>query len=566
MNVDSWNRKDKRPEDTVKTIVELLEKHGIKTKVVNENNYKDLWYSCRVEIEGLPSVGANGKGVTREYALASAYGEFVERYQSGFMIDKLFRCKLKAKRPSSHKFSIEDILFFFPNVFVNASQEEILAYFKAETDEYMFLSDKGTNRRILPRRLVDILCGSNGLAAGNTTEEAAVQGTAELLERHVLRQIYSSSGGLFPVLRKKSLQNLKSYKLIEAIEQKGYHVFVRDCTLGNNVPVLGVLIFDASYTKYYFKLGAEIDADISIQRSITEVFQGLDFNYSFRFKMRSLFKGEDAEDILVGCKPEKEYVRSLIDGSGLLPRSFLFETEEIDSLPSVFKMEITTNKEALKEMSMMVEHSFGELYYAKLNTTDFPTVRVLIPGISDVFYTAGDDVLKLLKTNGDIVEMFQNQEVNHPKMLELLDITKQYMSNSYSHELRNIVGIVLDDEFWGNAVQSFWLFYAFLSMHLGDRARVNHALTELNSQNLFEEKDFAEISILINGILQGKSREECLHVIDKILCRPSKWEKLIFYIKDNGFEGIGGACSSCILQKICLVDRWKKRSPEKEVK
>lgn len=82
--------KAKAPEDTILQIRQLLHKElGI---LLKEEYFKgdDEFYSCRVTIANNNvselSIGTNGKGMTFEYALASAYGEFMERIQNQALI------------------------------------------------------------------------------------------------------------------------------------------------------------------------------------------------------------------------------------------------------------------------------------------------------------------------------------------------------------------------------------------------------------------------------------------------------------------------------------------------
>ena len=94
MTMFDWNRKDADPNDTIARIEKILNTINIPTKFVAEYNYKGLWFSNRVEIDGIPFIGANGKGVSNEYAKASALGEFMERLQSGFLLNNLFTNKI----------------------------------------------------------------------------------------------------------------------------------------------------------------------------------------------------------------------------------------------------------------------------------------------------------------------------------------------------------------------------------------------------------------------------------------------------------------------------------------
>ena len=74
--------KDARPVDTVNRIKEILKKYGVETvETWGESNVPNC-YSVRVTIAGT-KIGTNGKGVNKEFALASGYGEFMERLQMG---------------------------------------------------------------------------------------------------------------------------------------------------------------------------------------------------------------------------------------------------------------------------------------------------------------------------------------------------------------------------------------------------------------------------------------------------------------------------------------------------
>ena len=77
--------KDEEPKNTVRKLKEILKDNGIK---VEENWVKKSsvgTYSLRLCIKGT-NLGQNGKGMTKEFAEASAYAEFFERYQNGILV------------------------------------------------------------------------------------------------------------------------------------------------------------------------------------------------------------------------------------------------------------------------------------------------------------------------------------------------------------------------------------------------------------------------------------------------------------------------------------------------
>ena len=85
-----YNRKECKPEETVKKIKRILKKFKINVTEKEMININNSFYSTRLELKGIKGVGTNGKGITKEYALASAYAEFMERLQSNFLLKSSF--------------------------------------------------------------------------------------------------------------------------------------------------------------------------------------------------------------------------------------------------------------------------------------------------------------------------------------------------------------------------------------------------------------------------------------------------------------------------------------------
>ncbi len=78
------HHKDSSPQKTIEKIQNILESIGFLLKNRNihwKKPFKNC-YSCVLIFSDYPFVHSNGKGMTKEYALASAYGEFIERLQA----------------------------------------------------------------------------------------------------------------------------------------------------------------------------------------------------------------------------------------------------------------------------------------------------------------------------------------------------------------------------------------------------------------------------------------------------------------------------------------------------
>lgn len=183
MDIHAWNRKDALPEDTIEKFKSVLLSVGIHTKVVEEENYKEYWYSNRIEIDGIETVGTNGKGVSALYAMASAFGEFLERLQSGMLTDYLFPLMRKQNTQFVSDTDIKELILgikrFFPVVCAYMTDDEIVELITISIEKRGFRIYEdilNKNKDKLPEYIIPILCGSNGIAAGNTFFEAFVQG------------------------------------------------------------------------------------------------------------------------------------------------------------------------------------------------------------------------------------------------------------------------------------------------------------------------------------------------------------------------------------------------------
>lgn len=69
------------PEHTVQRIKDIISRHEIPV-IEQALGDGDMFCSCRIYIshDDDSSIGTNGKGMNRQYAMASGYAEFMERF------------------------------------------------------------------------------------------------------------------------------------------------------------------------------------------------------------------------------------------------------------------------------------------------------------------------------------------------------------------------------------------------------------------------------------------------------------------------------------------------------
>jgi ribosomal protein S12 methylthiotransferase accessory factor len=255
--------KEDCPENTISVIRKAL--HDIDILMLEKwYSFNEYCYSVRIEDSKDRFMGANGKGITRELALASAYAEFVERLQNGYRY-----------RPYSTR---SECVKMHPSDFVREEfsiQEELAERLKCkgilpETTlpyVYTIFNDIKTNKEyVIPEVFLNFTCGTNGMCAGNSHDEALVQGICEVLERYAVREYFSQ--GHSPRLFKVDEMCSESVKaMIEEYKNIGYQIDILDCTLDGTIPVICALFINKEQTKYSFSFASDPVFDVAISGS-----------------------------------------------------------------------------------------------------------------------------------------------------------------------------------------------------------------------------------------------------------------------------------------------------------
>ena len=121
---DLQNRRYKEisPEETVKKLKNRLKELGIEVEEKWSEESSVGTYSLRVCIKGT-DIGQNGKGMTKEFAMASGYAEFFERFQNGifrFRMEKPTKELPFSNSPDEKHLKVEELMetenYFLENI------------------------------------------------------------------------------------------------------------------------------------------------------------------------------------------------------------------------------------------------------------------------------------------------------------------------------------------------------------------------------------------------------------------------------------------------------------------
>lgn len=406
--------KDDEPVTTVERIKNKISVLGYSlTETWSEENAAGT-YSLRLKLE-VPGmdIGSNGKGSTREYARASAYGELCERLQNQLVsLCRAYATEENKCFIDESYMSLDEVLSM-ESCFMDVFREKLgLNIFPLEIQKTIVENLYRTNRilmrpfyswkkqriELVPWTLASIFYGSNGMSAGNTLEEAIVQGLSEIAERCVQREILQHPHALPNIPGEWYRDYLEEVKMKESLENYGYRVLLKDCSLGGKYPVAGLIVFREGDDHFGLKLGSHPDLEIAIERTFTEAFQGL--------------SEEQFVDIgqLDMCNSQVGHYLNIYN-TFKTPFGY-YPWEIVGSDKAAAFQWISSCKTEKNNVSMMGEilHVFTEQGYdvliREVSFLGFPSCQILVPGISELLPIDEKNIraINTLKRSGELIK------------------------------------------------------------------------------------------------------------------------------------------------------------------
>lgn len=560
--------KDRLPEDTVNIIKDFFSKKGFEIEeAIIKNPMPNIWW-CRVILKynNIEIQGANGKGTTKCYALASGYAELYERYCnfqnviffSKINQDKFFELNYKEKGynlfPDEIFLSPTDGLNSSPRIknfcnSINDNRNSVLKYFQESYQEGLLsLPFKGLNMDseiILPLVLLFELTGSSGSAAGNTINEALVQGCSELCEHYVESSIYYESRNFKKIdLEKNNYYNNDNIKLFfqKLKENNNYSYSLFDFSYLYNMPVLGLYIIDLEKKVAFLNLGASPIFEIALERCCTEIYQGhtilgdnlKNIMYSFRDLIPHTILTENFSSITFAPS---------------YPDNFLINVETIDDFnQNIFLKSNSYTNEELKEYYITLFNKLNwEVYYRDVSQTElFKAIKIYInnidgKSISLIKYNNNIPTLVkkrkwdiLFKKNQLITEYFNTQKINEELLKQYIELKKcddinyNFVTNGtlMNLELFSIPGvnknIDIDLDILYNSLKEKTSYGVFLNSYPFSEKKYEELYKYsilFNYQNKYSIKEIKEIAQQFNIEYTEEdflNRNNILYYLDKL--------------------------------------------------
>ena len=422
--------KEVAPEETVKKLKGLLEKLGIEVEEKGSNESSVGTYSLRIHIKGT-DMGQNGKGMTREFAMASGYAEFFERLQNGmfrFRMEKPTEELPFVTAPDEKHLSVEDALgikdnngeirnSFFENILKqngkeSATKEEKVEYIKeilneksdlVEKEEYNYLpyySVKNKDLEYIPDRLFSYLFDTNGMCAGNSREEALIEGISEILERYAGMKIFKEKVTL-PEIPMSYIEKFpKVKKMVEKLKQnEEYYFKMVDCSFGGKYPVAGLYIIEKNTGRFGFKMGAHPDYGIAMERCFTEAAQGRDIYEYAETCLFDFYEGEDSKN--------RNLTEFIFADLSAVPYQLIGEKADYEfvEMPDVANLD---NKTILKNLVQSILDEGRDILVRDVNVLGFPALSIAIPGMSEISFDPNATYFNIFVTMQKLMKNIEN--------------------------------------------------------------------------------------------------------------------------------------------------------------
>lgn len=454
--------KDLPLEQTIANLSGFLASLGMKIEIASWRNIVPNVWSLHIRDAHSPMCFTNGKGATKESALASALGEFIERlncnhfYNDNYLgeefADAAFvhypeeRWFKPGKKDALPAGLLDDYCLSIYNPDGELRGSHLIDTNSGNVKRgicalpYVRQSDGATV--YFPANLIDNLYLSNGMSAGNTLAEAQVQCLSEIFERAVKREIIEGEIAL-PDVPKDVLAKYPGILAgIEELEKQGFPVLVKDASLGGEFPVMCVTLMNPRTGGVFASFGAHPSFAIALERSLTELLQGRSFE-GLNDLPRPTFESQAVTE-------PNNFVEHFIDSSGVVSWRFFSARADYDFVEWDFSGQgADSNTEEAATLLGILESMGKETYMAVYDQLGVIACRILVPGYSEIYPVEDliwDNTNKALAFRDDLLNLHRLDDARLAKLLERLEDSEL---DDYT-DISTLIGIEFDENtVWG---------------------------------------------------------------------------------------------------------------------
>lgn len=454
--------KDLPLEQTIANMSAILADLGMKIEIASWRNIVPNVWSLHIRDAHSPMCFTNGKGATKEGALASALGEFIERLNCNFFYNDQFWGEDIANADFVH---YPNERWFKPGP-KDALPTEILDEYCLEIynpdgelrGSHLYDTNSGNKERgicslpfvrqsdgevvYFPSNLIENLYLSNGMSAGNTLAEAQVQCLSEIFERAVKREILEGELALPDVPQQVLAKYPGILAGIQGLEEQGFPVLVKDASLGGEFPVMCVTLMNPRTGGVFASFGAHPSFEVALERSLTELLQGRSFE-GLNDLPQPTFESHALTE-------PNNFVEHFIDSSGVVSWRFFSAKADFEFVEWDFSGQgEQSNADEAATLFGILEAMGKQVYMAVYDSLGANACRILVPDYSEIYPVEDliwDNTNKALLFRADILNLHRLDDRSLRALVKRLDNCEV---DEYT-AISTLIGIEFDDNtVWG---------------------------------------------------------------------------------------------------------------------
>lgn len=458
-------------EQSIAKMKDVLGKNGYQITFSTQKHPLNHCYSVNLtSIEAPKYIYSNGKGICSQASIASALGEYIERLQTNNFFSDFYL--------PSRKHYLDEVAFEFGGNYLNdtlrsvynpygeISDEDLVDYNSDHKDKVValpFINYSTKEEAYIPVNILNNLYVSNGLASGNTPDEAKVQALSEVIERHVKIEIIKK-GYALPAYPNEIMQSYeKLYGDISTLRDDGYIVDVLDASLGGKFPVTAISFINPKNGTLFVSFGSHPILQVSLERTMTELMQGRDIDNLDNFEIPTF----DMSIVSSNLNLESHF----IDSNGKLGFGFLSNKKSFKY--SSWKYNGTNTQDELNYLLDIFSKLEKEIYIREYDYLGFYSCQIIVPDFSEIY-----PVEDLVYNNKNIGKQIRDLVLNF-KSYDQEEILDNIESLDDSIDMENYIGVIFQNNF------TMAQFKAQIYLLLGDKKNAL-ALLDFDRNDIME--------------------------------------------------------------------------------
>ena len=511
--------KDASLEETIANMSKIISDLGIKIEIASWRNPVPHVWSVHIRDADSPMCFTNGKGASKNAALASALGEYLERISNNYLYNDFYLGEEIAESEFVHypkekwfkagpkdslpKGLMDDYLLSVYNPDGELKASHLIDTNSGNTKRGICAIpyERQSDKKIvyIPVNLIGNLFVSNGMSAGNTKFEARVQCLSEIFERAVKNQIILEEITLPDVPRKVLEKYPNILEGINKLEAEGFPIVVKDASLGGKFPVMCVTLMNPKNGGVFASFGAHPKFEVALERSLTELLQGRSYEGLNVLTPPTFNQSAIME--------HNNIIDHFIDSTGVISWKFFSEKHDYE----FHHWDFSGSTEEEYNYLMGILHQLEkEVYIADFEELGVKACRILVPEYSEIYQT--DDLIwdnhnKALNFRHDILNLHSLDNKALTKLVKKLDESEL---DNYT-KITELIGVAIDENtVWGQldigelkclsllALKKFEAAKEYVEMFMNfndnspERRRFYQALNALLDIELDDEFEFAD--------------------------------------------------------------------------